>query len=409
MWNRIFRSALLFILLVVAGESLAKQPVVVISIDGMDQRYLSDRDKLGLKIPNLRRLIREGQWSAGVVGVVPTVTWPSHTTMITGLDPSEHGILNNRRPANEGGNYYWSVDFLKTTSLLDAAHSAGLKTATITWPVTVDAASDYNLPEYFGKRQGASMDLRTMSTKANPRDLPERITKIFPSFHQEWVDDRTRILALRYLLRTERPDFILLHLVDLDNEAHANGPFTREALSVLEYQDELIGTALQDLPSNYVVVVVSDHGFEKIEREVNLNFIADQRGVKGLRPQGGIVVASDSQSYELLRDLQKDPKYGIGREIPKDEIRRFAPNLAGTDAVFESAAGVWFASTNVSEAFPKPEQLGEHGHWPTRYRAVFLAKGPEIRAERLPEISMKDIAQRLAILLGISFHPAPRQ
>jgi predicted AlkP superfamily pyrophosphatase or phosphodiesterase len=55
----------------------------------------------------------------------------------------------------------------------------------------------------------------------------------------------------------------------LDNEAHANGPFTPEALSVLEYQDELIGTALQDLPSNYVVVVVSDHGFEKVEREVN--------------------------------------------------------------------------------------------------------------------------------------------
>jgi predicted AlkP superfamily pyrophosphatase or phosphodiesterase len=409
MTNRTFRSLALFILLVVARESFAKQPVVVISIDGMDQRYLSDRDKLGLKIPNLRRLIREGQWAAGVIGVVPTVTWPSHTTMITGLDPTEHGILNNRRPANEGGNYYWSVDLLKTTTLLDAAHNAGLKTATITWPVTVDAASDFNLPEYFGKRQGASMDLRTMSTKANPRDLPERITKLFPSFHQEWVDDRTRILALRYLLRTERPDFTLVHLVDLDNEAHANGPFTREALSVLEYQDELIGTALQDLPSNYVVVVVSDHGFEKIEREVNLNVVADQRGVKGLRTMGGIAVASDSQSLGFLRDLQRDPKYGIGREIPKDEIRRFAPNFATADGVFESAAGVWFGSTNSGEAFPNPEQLGEHGHWPTRYRAVFLAKGPEIRAERLPEISMKDIAQRLASLLGIPFQPAPRQ
>ena len=97
---------LLFILLVVAGESLAKQPVVVISIDGMDQRYLSDRDKLGLKIPNLRRLIREGQWSAGVVGVVPTVTWPSHTTMITKLDPTKHDILNNQRPTSENNNYY---------------------------------------------------------------------------------------------------------------------------------------------------------------------------------------------------------------------------------------------------------------------------------------------------------------
>src|SRR5207253_1138320 len=144
MSKQITRTIVLVItLFVFAGESFAKQPVLVISIDGMDQRYLSEREKLGLKIPNLNRLIRDGQWSSGVVGVVPTVTWPSHTTMITGLDPTEHGILNNRRPSNEGGEYYWSVDLLKTTTLLDAAHAAGLKTATITWPVTVDAASDF--------------------------------------------------------------------------------------------------------------------------------------------------------------------------------------------------------------------------------------------------------------------------
>src|SRR5262245_28778386 len=353
---------LLITLAVFGGESFAKQPVLVISIDGMDQRYLSERDILGLKIPNLKRLIREGQWSAGVIGVVPTVTWPSHTTMITGLDPSEHGILNNRRPAAEGGEYYWSVDLLKTTTLLDAAHQAGLKTATITWPVTVDAASDFNLPEYFRQRRGASMDLKTMSTKANPHDLAERITKMFPSFHQEWVDDRTRILALRYLLRTHRPDFTLVHLVDLDNEAHENGPFTREALSVLEYQDELIGTALDDLPSNYVVVIVSDHGFEKVEREVNLNIVADQRSVKGLHLFGGMAVARDEQTYNLLRELKGNPQYGIGREIPKDEIQRFAPNLADAAGTFESSAGVWFGTSNEGAIFPKPEQLGEHGH-----------------------------------------------
>src|SRR5262249_4834260 len=178
-------------------------------------------------------------------------------------------------------------------------------------------------------------------------------------------------------------DFTLVHLVDLDNEAHANGPFTPEALSVLEYQDELIGTALQDLPSNYAVVVVSDHGFEKVDREVNLSIIADQRGVKGLRPLGGMVAAANEQSYALLRDLHRDPKYGIGREIPKDEILRFAAGLASAGGVFESETGFWFGSSNVGEVFPKLEQLGEHGHWPTRYRAVFLASGPGIHAERL--------------------------
>ncbi|RDJ93757.1 hypothetical protein B4Q13_19700, partial [Lacticaseibacillus rhamnosus] len=76
----------------------AKQPLVVVSVDGLDNRYLANADQMGLKIPNLRKLMREGQVSGGVIGVVPTVTWPSHTTMITGVDPVKHGILANWRP-----------------------------------------------------------------------------------------------------------------------------------------------------------------------------------------------------------------------------------------------------------------------------------------------------------------------
>src|SRR5262249_14149108 len=247
-----------------------------------------------------------------------------------------------------------------------------------------------------------------MSSKSNPRDFAERITKMFPSFHQEFVDDRTRILAVRYLLKTERPDLMLVHLVDLDNEAHENGPFTREALSILEYQDELIGTALADLPSNYVVVVVSDHGFEKVDREVNLNVAAAGRGVKGIRSLGGFVVADSDEAYGFLKSLQNDSNYGVGREIPKDEVRRFAPGLMGAVAVFEPSAGGWFDTTRTGEIFHKPEQSGEHGHWPTRYRAAFIAQGPDIRPGKLPEISMKDIVQRLASFLDISFKPSPR-
>src|SRR5271168_3014193 len=86
----------------------ARQHLVVISVDGLDNRYLLNADRLGLKIPNLRRMMREGQFSRGVIGVVPTVTWPSHTTIITGVDPVVHGILGNQRPKSEGGEYYWS-------------------------------------------------------------------------------------------------------------------------------------------------------------------------------------------------------------------------------------------------------------------------------------------------------------
>ena len=69
----------LFLALLTVASSFAadRRPLVVISIDGMDHRYLRDRDKLGLKIPNIRRLIAEGQWAdGGVVGVMPRKRFP---------------------------------------------------------------------------------------------------------------------------------------------------------------------------------------------------------------------------------------------------------------------------------------------------------------------------------------------
>src|SRR6202040_2301390 len=114
-----------FLLALLATSLAAKQPLVVISVDGLDDRYLLDADRMGLKIPNLRRMIREGQVSRGVIGVVPTVTWPSHTTIITGVDPIVHGILGNQRPKSEGGDYYWSESLIRTPTLLRAAHEAG--------------------------------------------------------------------------------------------------------------------------------------------------------------------------------------------------------------------------------------------------------------------------------------------
>src|SRR4051812_560472 len=240
-----------------ACAAFARQPLLVISVDGLDQRYLADRAPLKARIPNIRRLMREGQWSRGIVGVLPTITWPSHTTIISGADPEQHGIRGNRRPAAEGGDYYWSVQLLKSRTLLDAARAAGLKAATVTWPVTVDAPVDYNLPEYFQRRRGGAMDLRAIGGKSTPPDLVERITAMFPSFPQEWMDDRTRTQAVVWLLKTVRPDLILLHLVDLDSEQHDNGPFTREAAAMLEYTDELIGQMLAALPKGYAVALVS--------------------------------------------------------------------------------------------------------------------------------------------------------
>lgn len=168
--------------------------LIVISVDGLDHRYLRDADRLGLKIPTLRRLMQGGDWVQGVIGAVPTVTWPSHTTLITGVPPRVHGILGNRRPRSESGDYYWMASHLKVKTLWHATRAAGLKSASITWPVTVAADIDYNLPEAFREREGGSMDYASIYETATP-GLVEKIEKFDPSFKQRWVDDRKRKVA----------------------------------------------------------------------------------------------------------------------------------------------------------------------------------------------------------------------
>ncbi len=370
--------------------------LLVVSVDGLDQRYLEDADRLGLKIPNLRKLMREGEWSRGVLGIVPTVTWPSHTTLITGATAEEHGILSNRRPASEGGDYYWDVNLLKRPTLLDEAARAGKTTAVITWPVTVNAPVTYNLPEYFKKRRGGAMDTPSICAKAKPAGLCEQIAARFPSFRQEWMDDRTRTLAVRYFL-AQPTDLVLVHLVDLDSEAHETGPFSIESNALLEYTDELIGTMAAALPKGGRLVVVSDHGFEAAKSEVHLRAEAP----RGVRPMGGFVLAEDDEAAVWLRSAKKDAKYGLGREIPPEEVRRLAPQLAAAKGIFESAEGVWFGFGNL-KLLQQPRETGNHGHWPTRYRAVYLAWGKGLRARRTPEIPMQQIYERLRSLSGLS-------
>lgn len=368
--------------------------LLVVSVDGLDQRYLDNPD---LRIPNLRRVLKEGESARGVTGIVPTVTWPSHTTILTGTTAWEHGILSNRRPAAEGGDYYWSVSLLKSPTLLEAATAAGIKTATVTWPVTVGAPVAFNLPEYFKRRRGGSMDTASICSKAVPATLCKDIAARFPSFPQEWMDDRTRTLATRYLLQTAKAGAVFVHLVDLDSEAHDNGPFTPEANAILERTDELIGEMIQALPPGGRFVLVSDHGFERIDRTVNLRFAAARDKVTGITPAGGMVRAATPAAAAWLRSL--NPEHGIGREIPETEVARYAPPWVGSK-IFESAPGVWFGPAADTLTAP-PHEAGNHGHWPTRYHSVYAAWGPGIAPNRLPVIEITEISDRLARLLSV--------
>jgi hypothetical protein len=376
-----------FLAFLLSAASLAR-PLLLVSIDGMDHRYLRDRDQMGLKIPHLRRLLDQGAWAdGGVVGVMPSVTFPSHTTMVTGVQPHEHGILNNNRA--DTGQRYWSVDLIKTPVLWDAAKRAGLKVGAVHWPVTVDAKIDWNFPEYFQRRLGHGMDWDSTVEKATPGLIDKMVAK-YPSMPQEWVDDRVRALATIYLLKHEKPDFLLVHLVDHDGEAHDTGPFTTHAKAVLEHIDELLGQILAATPKDWAVAIVSDHAFEHVKKPLLVT------GIPGKHRVGAaLAVAEDEAAATAMRKAQ------IGREIPAAEWKRVYPHRPVPAAAFEPPHEATFVTKLPDKFAPR----GDHGYWPLRhdYHSTYLVSGKGIRREKLGEIEMTSIAGRLAAILGIPF------
>ncbi len=117
----------------------AAASVLMISVDGMKPEYVTQADAHGLKIPFLRSLMADGSYAQAVVGVWPTVTYPSHTTLVTGVSPAEHGIYNNLEfdPRHKfAESWFWYAHQIRVPTLWQAAHRAGLATASVGWPVS---------------------------------------------------------------------------------------------------------------------------------------------------------------------------------------------------------------------------------------------------------------------------------
>src|SRR5689334_18756368 len=219
--------------------------VVLISIDGLKPDYVLEADKHGLKLPNLRRFVGEGAYATAVTGVTPTVTYPSHVTLVTGVSPAKHGIFANTPfdpfGKNQGG-WYWYAEDIRVPTLWDACAEAGLKTASVDWPVSVGAKIDYNIVQMW--RAATPDDRKLIRALSSPGLLTEAEKAIgnYPEGYDYTVEaDKRRAAFNVYLLEKKRPHFLTTYFGGLDEVEHEHGPYSREAMAALEEIDALVG------------------------------------------------------------------------------------------------------------------------------------------------------------------------
>lgn len=412
----------------------SRGPLLVVSIDGLRPDYVREADRYGLRIPELRRLVRDGASAAGVSGVLPTVTYPSHATLVTGVAPARHGILANRPFDPLGTNregWYWYAEDLRVPALWDAAAAAGLRTASVDWPTTVGARIDWNVPQVW--RADTADDAKLVRAVSTPGLLTEAERAIGPwPFGSTGSIERDRRKAAfsAWVLRAKKPRLHFAYFASLDEEQHRSGPGSLETLRTLEALDGLVGELRRAAESigTPTIAVVSDHGFAHANQDLFLNEALRREGlqtrdgsgrIRDWRAQawlaGGTVAIvlkdpHDARTYArveaLLARLQAEPDSAVDLVLTEDEVhsRGGFPGAAFVVGLRPEATHAT-AHGRSSALHPVGASRGEHGYLPDNrdMDAAFLLAGPAVpEGADLGRIDMRDVAPTLAARLGLS-------
>lgn len=416
-----------------AGDSAGTPFVLLISVDGLKPEAVLDAQTHGLNVPNLRAFMTDGSYSSGVRGVLPTLTYPSHTTLLTGASPAKHGIYDNTTfdpLARNDRGWYWYAEDVKVPTLWDAAATAHLKTANIYWPVSVGANITFNIPQIW--RTGTDDDLklqRALSTPGLVQELSAELGRYPGGMEESVAEDEIRARFAIRLLEKKHPSFMTMYVTGLDTEQHLSGPFSQRSNEVLERLDAVVGSlraaAQRYAPGRATICVVSDHGFARVDHDVNLyaafreaglfkvdqaGKIADWQAIPW--PAGGsaaIMLANPADEAvrervkELLERLAGDPANGIDRILTREQIKR---ERGFPDAAYLVAfrIGYEMAYALSPPLISSPGNLGMHGYLPDRpeMRSSFFIVGPHIAQGRsLGEIDMRQIAPTVAAILHV--------
>jgi predicted AlkP superfamily phosphohydrolase/phosphomutase len=423
----------------ISGPSALAAPVLMISIDGLRPADVLDAEHRGLKVPVLRAMIREGAYASGVRNALPSVTYPNHTTLVTGVWPATHGIGANvtfdpLRKNAEG--WYWYAPMIEVPTLWDVVHAAGRTSASIGWPVTVDnPAIDFDIPEYWRAKTPDDAPLQhALSTPGLPEAIRDRAGVTLDTGSTEPQDDEDKGRAAQAIYALKRPAFFTLHLSSLDHYQHIHGVDSTEAHEALERIDIAIGalvTEARKAEPDLVVVIVSDHGFALVEHGTSLFVPFVQAGLIRLNAAGrvtswdampwvsggsaAVVLARPDDGAlrakvaELLGRLAADPASGIGQVLDRPAVAAMG-GTGEADFFVDARIGYEMDSRLTGPMVVTPGgNKGTHGYFPTHseMRATLIVDGPALnRHGSLGEVDMRDIAPTVARLLGVDLPSA---
>ena len=426
---RKWAAALVGATMLATGQTPARDRLVIIaSIDGFSMQMLKDPNT---SVPTVRRLMSEGVFaSEGMRSVNPTVTWPNHTAMVTGVEPLRHGLLYNGLPVRAPGRAVRIEPFVPKDKLVlaptlyDLAHSAGLKTAEVDWVAIEDAPTiDYS---FFEIPKAGTPVVREMVQAGLITDEQVRnFTKLSINVRDDfWTE------AAIYILRKHRPNLLLFHMLTTDSVQHRYGTGALAAQTALAFADRQLGRLLDavremGIADRTTVFVVSDHGFHSATKIIRPNTVLKREGLlrsatdcdAWVIPEGGtamVYITNPARRAELLPKLRESlgALEGVESVIGEERYAELGypppgPDSRMSDLVLAAKRGYAFGGDQDGAAVvdvPAGSLSGNHGYLSTMpdMTAIFVAAGAGIRkGAALGAIPNLDVGPTAARLLGL--------
>lgn len=420
------------------GTAATHGPIVVlITIDGFPARALQDPR---LPMPTLRKLMRDGAYAKAMQPINPSVTWPNHTTLITGVNARGHHVMANGLitfPPDGGMPEVkpWTPkdQLVHARTLYDALAEKGMSTGQVDWVAIYGAK---NVQWAFAEEPDANSPIAQDLIKAG------RVTKAqLASFGDDstpaWRDQIWTDAAIDILTR-HTPNLLLFHLLQTDTLQHEYGALSPAAYAAYAYADTCIARLIEaarsaGLLDRITFVIASDHGFADYTHAIHPNVELVRQGLlhmqKGsyrgevwIQPEGGeasLYIRDSARRAawlpKLKADFEKLP--GVAAVYTGSEANRLgipAPDSTdqAPDLYLVAKAGYSFTDGTTQPLITDtPDTRGAHGYLNTEpdMQALFVASGAHIRhGVTLDAISNLRVAPTIATLLNVSL-PAATQ
>ncbi|MGY3764932.1 alkaline phosphatase family protein [Vagococcus vulneris] len=409
--------------------------LLIISIDALGAKNIIEQIDY---LPTIKSLLTNGTWVKEIAEVYPSLTYPSHTTIVTGVYPNKHGIINNTKKQmnRRSPDWYWYSKDVKVTTLYEAARQKRLKTAAFLWPVTAGSNINYNIAEIFPNRIWTNQVLTSLkaSTPYFMYQMNRKFGHLRQGIKQPYLDDFVTACAVD-TIKTKKPDLTMIHLVDLDSMYHAYGVESEQAYNALLRQDKRILQLLSALDDAGMrdetnIVILGDHYQIDVHTMIRINSLFTQKGwmtktKNELPPRNASLYAksTDGSCYiyaDSKNRVDEDTILAALKTIKGIEKIYLPPDIqrmgADTNALFmlEAKSGYYFIDEanghiieEVNQAdIGKPDRYrAVHGYHPTKpeYATTLIFNGPDIKSGHvIPKAKLIDEAPTFAELLGIT-------